>query len=216
LEKFFRRTLVLPIETSTSLDRVVVQDLVAKTPFRLQDIYQDYVGSRTTIEGKIVVSQSVIRREFVNDAILPLGLDVDSLTFIEAEPEANQRDPPILITLSSRQKDRTRWLRPTAWGLILSTVVLSFIAAGSQYWRRQAVLDELRTRVEAARPKAQQVRSVIDRSQQQHVVISRLRARRVEPRLIDIWEDATRILPSHSWLTELRLFETPDKRERPE
>ena len=31
--------------------------------------------------------------------------------------------------------------------------------------------------------------------------------------LIDLWEETTRVLPSHSWLTEFRLVETMGKRE---
>lgn|SRR5450432_1461631 len=31
--------------------------------------------------------------------------------------------------------------------------------------------------------------------------------------MIDLWEEATRVLPSHSWLTDFRLVETADKHE---
>jgi general secretion pathway protein L len=31
--------------------------------------------------------------------------------------------------------------------------------------------------------------------------------------LNDLWEEATRVLPSHSWLTDFRLVETADKHE---
>jgi general secretion pathway protein L len=31
--------------------------------------------------------------------------------------------------------------------------------------------------------------------------------------LIDLWEETTRVMPSHSWLTEFRLAETSGKRE---
>ena len=31
--------------------------------------------------------------------------------------------------------------------------------------------------------------------------------------MIDLWQEATRVLPSHSWLTEFRLVETVGKRE---
>ncbi len=42
----------------------------------------------------------------------------------------------------------------------------------------------------------------------------RLRLQRSEtPGVIDLWEEATRVLPSHSWLTEFRLVETVGKRE---
>src|SRR5262249_58863455 len=65
-----------------------------------------------------------------------------------------------------------------------------------------------------ARAKAQQVRAAIDGLEQKRATLLRLRTRKEEkPTLLDAWEEATRVLPSHSWLTELRLTETSDQRQ---
>jgi general secretion pathway protein L len=45
-ERFLCRDLVLPVETLASLDKVVVQDLVRKTPFELSDIYHGFAASK--------------------------------------------------------------------------------------------------------------------------------------------------------------------------
>jgi general secretion pathway protein L len=93
-------------------------------------------------------------------------------------------------------------------------VVLGLLAAGLTYWRQAAVLDELDAKIAAARGKAQQVRAAIDKLEQKQATLLRLRTRKAEePGLLDAWEEATRVLPSHSWLTELRLSETSDKRQ---
>jgi general secretion pathway protein L len=62
--------------------------------------------------------------------------------------------------------------------------------------------------------KAQQVRALVGQLQEKKNTLLRLRLQRSEtPGLIDLWEEVTRVLPSHSWLTEFRLVETADKHE---
>jgi general secretion pathway protein L len=67
--------------------------------------------------------------------------------------------------------------------------------------------------VAAATAKARSVQGVIDKLQQEQARVLRLRARREEPALLEIWEEATRILPAHTWLSELRLAETAEGRQ---
>jgi general secretion pathway protein L len=45
-ERFFCRSLILPVETLASLDKVVVQDIVRRTPFELSDIYHGFCVER--------------------------------------------------------------------------------------------------------------------------------------------------------------------------
>ena len=45
--------------------------------------------------------------------------------------------------------------------------------------------------------------------------LARIRLQKSEmPGLLDVWEETTRVLPSHSWLTELRLTEVPEKNDQ--
>jgi general secretion pathway protein L len=49
---------------------------------------------------------------------------------------------------------------------------------------------------------------------EQKNALLRLRLQRGDaPRLIELWQEATGVLPSHSWLTEFRLVEVAGKRE---
>ena len=83
-----------------------------------------------------------------------------------------------------------------------------------KYWNQQAALDHLDTEIAATNKKAQQVRALVDQLQEKKIALLRLRLQRNEaPGLIDIWEETTRILPSHAWLAEFRLAETAGKRE---
>src|SRR5437660_12930255 len=62
--------------------------------------------------------------------------------------------------------------------------------------------------------KAQQVRGMVDQLQERKSVLLRIRLQRNDaPRVIDLWNEVTRILPSHSWLTEFRVVEAAGGRE---
>jgi general secretion pathway protein L len=208
----FCRTLTLPREATGSLDRIVEQDLVAKTPFRRDEIYSGHAVERDGSD-KLAVRQWIARRDAVEAAAVDLALVLADVAFVDTEVEADGLAPPRIL-LRPERADHGRRVARTAAALAASAVVLGLLAAGLTYWRQAAVLDELDGQVAAARAKAQQVRTVVDKLEQKQSILLRLRTRKAEePSLLDAWEEATRVLPPHSWLTELRLSETSDKRQ---
>ena len=57
-DQFFSRQVILPLEAAGSIDEIVAQDLAAKTPFRLPDIYHDHQSR--TVGDKVVVWQWIV------------------------------------------------------------------------------------------------------------------------------------------------------------
>jgi general secretion pathway protein L len=209
----FGRILTLPREAMRSLDRIVAQDLIAKTPFRREDIYCGHVVTRSGAD-KIAVRQWVARRDVVEAEAAALAVDLAAMGFVDTDADPEEAAPHPRIALRPERADRSRWVARAATALAASALVLALLAAGLTYWRQAAALDELDGQVTAARAKAQQVRTAIDKLERKQAMLLRLRARKAEePGLLDAWEEATRILPSHSWLTELRLSET-DKHQQ--
>jgi general secretion pathway protein L len=123
----------------------------------------------------------------------------------------NEHTPAALIKL--RPDDGgARFARRVVLAAVAGTLLLALIAGGLEYRRQQAAIDDLDVRVAAAKANAQRVRAAMDKLDQQQAGLINLRARKARvPSLLDIWSEATRVLPAHSWLTELRLTETPDK-----
>jgi general secretion pathway protein L len=207
----FGRGLTLPRQATGSLDRIVEQDLFAKTPFRRDEVYCGHAIGRAG-NDTLVVRQWVVRRAAVEAAAAELSLALDETTFVDAEAEDAAAAPR--IPLRAGRADHGRWMGRAAAGLAASAIVLGLVAAGLTYWRQAAVLDELEAQVAAARAKAQQVRAVFDKLEHKQATLLRLRERKAEePGLLEAWEEASRVLPSHSWLTELRLTETSEKRQ---
>jgi general secretion pathway protein L len=90
--------------------------------------------------------------------------------------------------------------------LAVSALLLALLAAGTHYYRQQSMLDALDGKITLARAKAQRVRAAVDGIERSQTVLVRLRTRKSDaPGLLDIWDEATQILPDHSWLTELRV-----------
>jgi general secretion pathway protein L len=210
-EQIFRRSFALPLAARRALDAVVVQDLLAKTPFELEDIHH---GHRVRREGdRFVVSQWVVRRAHVAAAAEALGLDPDAIGFIECPDSGADGAPASIITKRSPAANRNRWVQRIAFGLACTALLLAVTLPATSYRRQQALLDGLQSEIAAATGKVRRVLGAIDKLRQEQAVVQRLRAERNAPGLLDVWEEATRVLPAHTWLSELRLSETPEGRQ---
>jgi general secretion pathway protein L len=211
-ERLFRRQLLLPAEAIDSIDAIVAQDLAKKTPFKPEDIYSDHTLER--VDGnKIAVRQWITRRQYVQQALSALNIDIGQLAFLVFEGSEAERPAP-LINLRPEAQLRRSWYRKAHLILCCSAFVLATLAGGLKYWDQQATMDRLDAQIAAVGSKAQQVRALVDQLQAKKNALLRLRLQRSEaPGLIDLWEETTRVLPSHSQLTEFRLVEIAGKRE---
>jgi general secretion pathway protein L len=203
--RVFARKLLLPAETERSLDRVLVQDLLAKTPFRLEDIYHDHIIRRSG--DRLLVWQWVVRRPFVAEAIEELGLQAGELAFVETDRQGD--GPPPRIRLKQPHPDQNRHVQWALVMLTLSAFLLAGLAVSLKYHKQQQALDALSGELSAARAKAQRVRAAMSKLEAERAGLLRLRANKQAPNLLDAWEEISRVLPTHSWLTELRLSDLP-------
>jgi general secretion pathway protein L len=95
-----------------------------------------------------------------------------------------------------------------------SACVLALTVGGLKYLRQDAAIQDVDAQVAATRVKAQHVRAMIDKIVQTRTALAQLRAKRGDsPGLLDVWEEVTRVLPSHSWLIDLKLSEMAGKAE---
>lgn len=205
--QIFHRTLMLPVQAEQQFDQIATRDLTTKTPFRLQDIYVGSACTQTSDSKTVTVYQWIVLRRIAQDAFSDLKLSIEDIDFVETSPDANVVPN---IPLRSGGNHGVSWTSKTIRGLIISAVLLASIAAITEYWRQQSALDTLGTKIATARVNAQRVRAIIDKLEQQQAMVFQLRSRKSDtPGLLDLWEETSRLLPSHSWLTELRLSQIP-------
>jgi general secretion pathway protein L len=200
---FFGRRLILPTAAISSLDEIVMRDMAKKTPFRADEVYHHCLVEAAAESDKIVAWQWIIKRRYVDEALQRLQLDIGDVTCVDAEGQPPQTPSPLIMLHRSRQ-DRP-WYRTSLRLLLLSAVILCVVALGARLWRQQSTLDDLDARIASVRSKAQQVRAQVDTLEKKRAAIIRVRTEKdALPGLIDIWEQTTALLPSHSWLTELQ------------
>lgn len=212
-ESLFERQVILPAQAGNAIDDVVVQDLTRKTPFKADDIYCDYEAREITGGERIEVQQWIVRRHFVHQALAQLNISIESIAFVVFDARDGGLPAP-MISLRRRVDARDSWRHKLVPALCCSAVGLALLSGGLKYLNQQATLDRLGEEIAATGKKAQHVRALVDQLHEKRNALIRLRVQRSEaPGLIDLWEETTRILPPHSWLTEFRLTETPGKRE---
>jgi general secretion pathway protein L len=214
-EMFFRRRLVVPVQAAAAIEEIVAADLVRRTPFRLQDIYCGHGAATPDTSGKIVVWQWLVRRAFVNDAADALDISINDIAFVDASVGAHADAPAPLIALHANGKSRRSWIKTSMLTLVCGAAVLAVTTIVLKYQSQEAIIEANERQIVAARVQVQKIRSEFDRAVERRKVLLRLRAQRRDvPGLLDLWEEASRLLPSHSWLTELRLTDVPEKNEQ--
>lgn len=212
-ERVFSRQLLLPAEAIDAIDAIVAQDLVKKTPFKSEDIYSDYVALERGAGNKVAIWQWIIRRQYVDQALLPLNIDIEQLAFIVSD-SSDAKAPAPFISLRQKAHVGNSLRRQTASVLCCSALILALLVGGVRYWNQQTTMDRLDAQIATTGVKAKQVRALVDRLQERKNALLHLRLQRSEaPGLIDLWEETTRVLPSHSWLNEFRLVEAAGKGE---
>jgi general secretion pathway protein L len=214
-EMFFHRKLVLPTQAAASIEQIVAADLVRKTPFRLQDVYHGHSPMTPDFSGKIVVWQWLVRRAFVHDAASAFDLSVDDVAFVISSTGNHAPGPIPRIVLRSNAENGRSLIKTSMLVLLCGVGVLILATGVLKYQRQQALIEDNDSRIATARVRAQKVRSEFVRVQEKQNILLHLRSQRRDvPGLLDLWEEATRLLPAHSWLTELRLTEVAEKNEQ--
>lgn len=203
---FFRRKLVLPAEAEESVGEIAIRDLLRKTPFQLRDIFCDHVASRIPDDSRIVVWQWVVLRDVVAQALAKLGPEGRQVVFADADIDRSADAPRPFIWFGPDAPAGRSW--SCALAIVLTCAMLSMMVgiAGLRYWRQEIALADLGGRIAIARADARKVRADIETVQGMHGILLNLHTRKNDAaRLLDIWEEVTRLLPSHSWITELKL-----------
>jgi len=212
-DQIFSRQVILPLEAAGSIDEIVVQDFLAKTPFRLPDIYHDH--QPRTVGDKVVVWQWIVRREFVADAAQSAGIDLADVAFVDSEGESTGDAPASMLILRRDRGERRSWQRKAFYVLALGASFLAVTTCAHKYWRQQSILDNLGAELTTARARAQQVRTALDKLDQRQAAIVRVRSQKRDvPGLLEVWEEVSRTLPLDSWLTELRLSEIAQRQDQ--
>lgn len=195
-ELFFLRELSVPKAAFGALPRILDQDIVRRTPFQLSDIWHAATAVGTEADGVMPMCHWIVRRDRAEAALSELGLtsgDVDCLAVADSAGEA----VPV-ITFRTVSDDDPAWALRAVRLLAVAALGAVLLGLVAFEWRQASVADALETALAEARLSAQSGRDGMDPA-------ARLFAMKAETGILAVWDELSRILPDHTFLTETRI-----------
>jgi general secretion pathway protein L len=194
---FFLRDLHVPKAALGALPKILDQELVRRTPFELSDIWQ---GATPGIGGSadiVALCQWIIRKDRAEAALTELGLAASDIDFLAAR-DGNHEVVPVVWFGASNVGDDPPWARRTVKCLAaaaLGTVIFGLVAFE---WCQSNLANSMQASLLELRGGAQGDFRSLDQS-------ARLFALKANIAVLDIWDELSRVLPKHTFLTETRI-----------
>jgi len=190
-ETFLHRKILVPGAALNSLQSIVAQDIVHRTPFEPAEIWHTARPSIAATDTDIIeVEHWIIRRDRACEALDQFGLrpdEVDALVVSGSTPLS-------VIQFHEPSVDHPPWarrlVRTAAAGAIAITLLGALAiewAASGEMTRLEEAIAQLRGQGAGGEPAAQ------------------LLALRAAPGAVEVWEELSRVLPDHTYLSELRV-----------
>src|SRR5262249_27972140 len=138
----------------------------------------------------IEVEHWIIRRDRACAALEQVGLRPDDVDALVVSGSA----PPLVIQLREESVNDPPWARRLVRAAVMGAVAITLLgamtiewAASSEMSRLEEAIAEVRGQGAGGEPAAQ------------------LLALRAAPGVVEVWEELSRVLPDHTYLSELRL-----------
>lgn len=207
------KRLKLPVATSENLSQVLGFEMDRHTPFKADQVYFDYrILARDPKARSITVEMVVTPKAAVDEwlgALKARGFNPDALDVMD-QAQVDPEQPPALrginlLPQTARPKRASAQFRLNA-GLAGAAGVLLVFAMWQAMAMRKTRIQVLETRVENERGSAMEVAALRkDLEQAVEAANFLMREKRRQPVLVNVLQEATRILPDHTWLERLQI-----------
>lgn len=193
---FFQRDFRLPRSELDALKRILAQEIIHRTPFQLADIWHGVTPDAPSNDGVASFRHWIIPRDRAGAEIARLGLQTLEIDFIAVKPTIGT--PIAVVPLGESRPDDPPWLLRTTRILAGALLVATMTGLlGFEWWqssRAAGLEDELYEAKQGAQ-----------RGQQEGVSPVRLLALKAVPGSLAAWDELSRVIPDHTFLTEVRI-----------
>ena len=193
---FFQREFKLPRSELDALKRILAQEVVHRTPFQLADIWHGVTPDGTSNDGVAGFRHWIIPKDRAEAELARLGLQASEVDFIAVKPKVGA--PIAVVPLRESRRDDPPWVRRTTRGLAVALLVATMTGLLAFEWwqssRAAALEDEL-----------YEAKQGVQLGQQGAGSPVRLLSLKAVPGNLAAWDELSRVLPDHTFLTEVRV-----------
>ncbi|MBR0836960.1 PilN domain-containing protein [Bradyrhizobium manausense] len=193
---FFQRGFRLPRSELDALNRILAQEVVHRTPFQLADIWHGVTPDAPSNDGVAGFRHWIIPKDRAATEIARLGLQVPEIDFIAVTPATGA--PIAVVTLGESRQDDPPWVLRTTRILAVALLIATMAGLlGFEWWqssRAAGLEDELF-----------EAKQGVQLGRQEAGSPARLVALKAVPGSLAAWDELSRVIPDHTFLTEVRI-----------
>ena len=193
---FFQREFKLPRSELDALKRILAQEVVHRTPFQLADIWHGVTPDAPSNDGVASFRHWIIPKDRAGAEIARLGLQTSDIDFIAVKPATGA--PIVAVPLGESRHDDPPWMLRTTRILAVALLVATMTGLlGFEWWqssRAAGLEDELYEAKQGVQLGRQEAGSPV-----------RLLALKAVPGSLAVWDELSRVIPDHTFLTEVRI-----------
>jgi general secretion pathway protein L len=190
---FLLRDLSMPKAALPALPKILDQEVLRRTPFQLADIWHAGIPVADRAADVVAMHHWIIRKDRAEAALAELGFQVNDIDFL-ATSDADGEFVPVISFRATREEDPP-WARPAVKLLAAAGLGVVIFGLVALEWSQASVATSIEASLIEAREGGQ------GRLNQ----ATRLFAMKAGVGILEIWDELSRVLPDHTFLTETRV-----------